>query len=95
MTGRIAWEGDQNSQTGYIHGKARGYEPKIRVFAISRSVDREDFKAGTPYILAHRLPFRGLERKFGTVKLAQEHAERYLVWAMELMGFFPKEDDDA
>lgn len=90
---RITWEaGRYGTQTGYIYGDARGYKPKIQVFEISYATDRADVKAGTPYILAHRLPFRGAERKFGSIKLAQDSAERYLVWAMELMGFVPKEE---
>lgn len=84
---RITWEGDTPSMTGYILGEAKGYKAKIRAFEIKRSPFRED--SATPYLLAHRLPFRGIERKFGSLKLAQEHAERYLVWAMELMGFKP------
>lgn len=84
---RITWEGDTPSMTGYIPGEAKGYKAKIRVFEIKRSPFREDF--ATPYLLAHRLPFRGIERKFGSIAEAQKSAERYLLWAMELMGFKP------
>lgn len=92
---RIRWEtGHYGSQTGYIYGDARGYKPKIEVFGISYTTSRDDIKAGTPYLLAHRLPFRGVERKFGSVTEAQKHAERYLVWAFELMGFVPKDAED-
>jgi hypothetical protein len=95
---RLTWEpGRFNAQTGYIYGEAEKYKAKIETFSISYTTDRADIVAGTPYLLAHRLPFRGIERKFGSMKLAQEHAERYLVWAMRLMGFEPidKEDDGS
>lgn len=95
MADRITWEsGRFQHQTGYIYGEAKKFKVRIEVFSISYTSSRDDVKAGTPYILAHRLPFRGVERKFGTAKLAQEHAERYLLWAFELMGFFPKEESE-
>ena len=94
MKDRITWEtGRYAGQTGYIYGEAEKYKVKVEVFSISYSSDRADIKAKTPYLIAHRLPFRGIERKFGSVKLAQQHAERYLVWAMRLMGFQPIEAD--
>ncbi len=89
---RITWEpGKFGSQTGYILGESQGFKAKIEVFSVSYSSDRADIKSGTPYLLAHRLPFRGIERKFGSVKEAQAHCERYLVYAFDLMGFAPKE----
>lgn len=88
--GRITWEaGRMGSQTGYIHGEARGYKAKIEVFSIELTLKGG---GGLGAQLAHRLPFRGVERKFPTVKDAQAHAERYLVYAMELMGFVPKSE---
>lgn len=91
--GRITWEASRyGGQTGYIYGEAKKYKAKIELFSICYTSSREDIKAGTPYILRHRLPFRGIERKFGNVKEAQAHCERYLLWAMELMGFVPAEE---
>lgn len=90
---RITWEGDQAKMTGYIYGEAEKYKAKIAVFSIRYSVHPADRQAGTPYLLAHRLPFRGIERKFGSFKEAQAHAERYLVWAFRLMGFVPDNKD--
>jgi hypothetical protein len=90
---RITWEGDHARQTGYILGEANGYKAKIEVFAISHSKNVADAWNATPWILAHRLPFRGIERKFGNLADAQKHAERYLVYAFDLMGFAPKETD--
>ena len=93
MTDRITWEaGSYASQTGYILGEAKKFKVKVEVFSISYTTSRADIKDGTPYILRHRLPFRGIERKFGSVKEAQAHCERYLLWAFELMGFVPKDE---
>lgn len=93
MNSRITWEpGSYSVLRGYINGEAKGYKAKIPLFAIDYSSDRKDAQAGTPYLLSHRLPFRGIERKFGSRQEAQKHAERYLLWAMELMGFFPREE---
>ena len=93
--GRITWEaGRYSNYTGYILGEAKGYKAKIEVFSISYTSNRADIKAGTPWVLAHRLPFRGIERKFGKLEEAQKHAERYLLWAFELMGFFPKKEGE-
>lgn len=88
----ITWEtGRYGGQTGYIYGEAKKFKVKVEMFSIMYSSNRDDIANGTPYILAHRLPFRGIERKFGTVKLAQKHCERYLLWSMELMGFFGRD----
>lgn len=88
INARIAWEtGKLGAQKGYILGEAKGYKAKIEVFEVQYSRNPSDRIAGTPYLLAHRLPFRGIERKFPTLKAAQEHAERYLMYAFELMGF--------
>lgn len=89
---RITWEGDQTLQTGHILGESQGFKAKIAVFSIRLSAHPTDRASSTPYILAHRLPFRGIERKFGSIAEAQKHAERYLVYAFDLMGFTPKED---
>jgi hypothetical protein len=89
MTDRITWEGDQQKMTGYLIGEAEKFKAKTRVFEIWFSPSG----TATPYLIAHRLPFRGIERRFGTRKLAQEHCERYLVWAFRLMGFQPIEED--
>lgn len=97
MTNRITWEGGQASMTGYVYGEAEKYKVKVEVFEISYRPGARGLPTNaTPYLIAHRLPFRGIERRFGTQKLAQEHAERYLVWAFRLMGFVPdpsKEND--
>lgn len=88
INARITWEtGKLGAQTGYILGEAKGYKAKIEVFEVQYSRNPADRIAGAPWLLAHRLPFRGIERKFPTLKAAQEHAERYLVYAFELMGF--------
>ena len=93
---RITWEsGQYGSQYGYIYGEAKGHKVKIQLFSISYTTSREDVRAGTPYTLAHRLPFRGIERKFGNIKEAQAHCERYLLWAFELMGFEPIEKEEG
>lgn len=89
MTDRITWEGDRAVMTGYILGEAEKYKAKTRVFEIHYLPNLDRL---LPYGLAHRLPYRGIERRFGTQKAAQEHAERYLVWAFRLMGFVPEED---
>ena len=90
---RITWEGDQTRMDGYIYGEAEKYKAKILIFSISFRPKPSDEIDRTPYRLAHRLPFRGIERRFGSIKLAQQHAERYLVWAMRLMGFQPIEEE--
>lgn len=93
---RITWEGDQQTMTGYILGEAERYKVKTRVFEIHYTPGAFGLPTNAvPYLIAHRLPFRGIERRFGTQKLAQEHAERYLVWAFRLMGFVPEEKNDA
>lgn len=93
---RITWEtGQYGGQTGYIYGEAKKFKVKVEVFSISYTSSRADVRAGTPYLLRHRLPFRGIERKFGSVAEAQKHCERYLLWAFELMGFEPIKKDDA
>ena len=73
INARITWEtGKMGAQTGYILGKSKGYEAKTQVFAISYTHDRDLIRAGTPYTLAHRLPFRGIARHFPTLKAALE-----------------------
>lgn len=91
---RITWEGDSSLQKGYILGEALGHKAKIAVFSIKLSLNPAIAHSVTPYVLAHRLPFRGVERRFGSRAEAQKHAERYLVYAMELMGFIPKENGE-
>lgn len=91
---RITWEGDQTQQEGFVIGETNGFRAKVLVFSISLRPDRMGIRSSTPYLLAHRLPFRGIERKFGTLAEAQKHAERYLVYAFDLMGFVPKEDSE-
>lgn len=87
---RITWEpAPGGGQTGYIHGEAHKFKVKVEMFSITFRPNRHDEADRTPYVLAHRLPFRGIERRFGNVKHAQDHCERYLVWAMELLGFQP------
>jgi len=94
MPDRITWEGDHDTMTGYIYGEAEKFKVKTRAFEIRYLPGAWGLPTNNaPYVIAHRLPFRGIERKFGSVKLAQQHAERYLVWAMRLMGFQPIEAD--
>lgn len=90
MGERITWEQTRyGSQTGYIYGEAKGFKARIELFSIIYTSRRADVTAGTPYLIQHRLPFRGIERKFANLQGAQKHAERYLLWSMELMGFTP------
>src|SRR5690606_26899303 len=37
----------------------------------------------------HRLPFQPVSRTFKTARDAQQHAERFLLLAVELLGFVP------
>jgi len=90
---RITWEGDRAVMTGYLLGEAEKYKTKTRVFEIGYG-HGGDLAGPGRYYVAHRLPFRGIERHFGTAKEAQKHCERYLVWAFRLMGFAPIEDSE-
>lgn len=89
--GYISWEGDNAKLTGFIAGEAKGYKAKIVIFEVRYAPAADP---AHPWVLAHRLPFRGVARRFGTAGFAREHAERYLVWAFELMGFVPKNEVD-
>lgn len=88
MENRITWEAAANGeQSGIIAGESNGYKARTHVFSIT-------FKPGVgtmdmPYILAHRLPFQQINGRFKSVKHAQNHAERYLVMAAELLNFSP------
>lgn len=84
---RLTWESASNGgQHGYILGTAHGYNAKITLFGISFD---PIVGPGGPWVLAHRLPFQQLDKRFSTAKAAQQHAERYLLLATELMGFVP------
>lgn len=84
---RITWEAAPNGgQQGFITGTAHGYNAKTVLFGI---VFDPMPGTGGPWSLRHRLPFQPLDKNFPTAKVAQLHAERYLLLAMELIGFQP------
>lgn len=55
------------------------------------------YKKGVPshFELDHELPFRQVRRNFPSKDAAQQFAGEYLVRAMSILGFVPKEGSDA
>lgn len=85
---RITWESAGNGgYTGHIRGRAHGYDAKIELFEINVALPLGGLTAY--YKLAHRLPFAPVTRKYATAREAQQHAERFLLLAVELLGFVP------
>lgn len=88
---RITWESAADGgYTGHIRGRKHGYDAKIELFEIRLSADGSQFR----YRLAHRLPFAPVTRKWASAREAQQHAERFLLLAVELMGFVPETPRD-
>lgn len=87
---RITWaSGPNGGQIGQIHREEHGIKARTALFTISLSRHPIDEKNGTPWQLAHRLPFQQFTERFATVKDAQKYAERWLILAMLLLGFKP------
>lgn len=85
---RITWEPAGNGgYTGHIRGRAHGYDAKIVLFEIHVALPLGGLTAY--YKLSHRLPFAPVARKWLTAREAQQHAERFLLLAVELLGFVP------
>lgn len=83
---RVTWEPAGNGgYTGHIRGRAHGYDAKIELFEVHLAFD----SAQPYYRLAHRLPFAPVTRKWLVPRDAQQHAERFLLLAVELLGFVP------
>lgn len=85
---RITWESAADGgYTGHIRGRAHGYDAKIVLFEVRLALGLGE---SVPfYRLAHRLPFAPVTRKWASAREAQQHAERFLLMAVELMGFVP------
>lgn len=84
---RITWEpAADGGYTGHIRGRKHGYDAKIQLFEVRIAADGGQLW----YRLAHRLPFAPVTRKWQTARDAQQHAERFLLLAVELMGFVPE-----
>lgn len=85
---RVTWEPAGNGgYTGHIRGRAHGYDAKIELFEIHVALPLGGLTAY--YKLSHRLPFAPVNRKWSTAREAQQHAERFLLLAVELLGFVP------
>lgn len=86
---RITWEpAADGGYAGHIRGRKHGYDAKIELFEIRVALGLSE---RTPfYRLAHRLPFAPVTRKWATAREAQQHAERFLLLAVELLGFVPE-----
>lgn len=84
---RITWESAADGgYTGHIRGRKHGYDAKIELFEVRLAAHGGQLW----YRLAHRLPFAPVTRKWPTARDAQQHAERFLLLAVELMGFVPE-----
>lgn len=89
MNNRITWEATEHSTyKGFILGESRTYKAKIHIFTVKLSINP---RTAGQYFLYHRLPLQQIDRGFGDLRNAQNHAERYLLLAFELMGFEPAE----
>jgi hypothetical protein len=85
---RIAWESAADGgYNGHIRGRAHGYDAKIQLFEIVLALPLGETVPF--YRLKHRLPFAPVTRQFQTARVAQQHAERFLLLAVELLGFVP------
>lgn len=90
LPGRLTWSASENGGLyGAIHTDAHGLKARTRLFTVRLSVHPTDRANGTPWILAHRLPFQPFPDRFSSQKDAQRYAERWLVVAMRMLGFQP------
>lgn len=84
---RITWEAaPDGGYAGHIRGRAHGYDAKIELFEVTV---QGSGGIRARFHLKHRLPFRPIHREFPTARTAQQHAERFLLLAVELLGFVP------